>query len=59
MVRFRTHGWFGKFNEGHGVIEAVYNGTVLNETHMGDGMRSYEASPIRVVVRKDLPNVVV
>ena len=51
MVRFRTRGFIGEFNEGHGLIDAVYNGTVLNQTFMGDKMRDFDstATPVRVV----------
>ena len=36
VVRFRTRGYFGDANEGHGVIQVAYNGIELNETFMGE-----------------------
>ena len=53
MVRFRTRGFVGEFNEGHGIIDAVYNGTVLNQTFMGDSLRNFAGDSIRVRVLKD------
>ena len=48
MVRFRTHGFFGEYNDGHGIIEALYNGSALNQTFMGDRLRSF-SKPRRAV----------
>lgn len=53
IVRFRTHGFFGDFNDGHGIIEAFYNGSTLNQTFMGDRMRSPHGDPTAVSVIKD------
>ena len=53
VVRFRTHGFAGAFNEGHGIIEVLYNGTALNQTFMGDQLRSPQGSTRAVRVRKD------
>ena len=53
MVRFRTRGHVGEFNEGHGIIDAVYNGTQLNQTFMGERLRDHFGSNIPVRVSKD------
>ena len=57
IVRFRTRGFFDdSYNEGHGIIEAIYNGTLLNSTFMGDRLRSDGFNEIRaqpVSVRYD------
>ena len=53
VVRFRTRGFFGEFNDGHGLIEALYNGSALNQTFMGDRLRSTSRDPARVSVVKD------
>jgi hypothetical protein len=49
-VRFRTHAYFTdksgcedetceQWNQGYGLLQLVYNGTLLNETHMQDKLR--------------------
>ena len=53
IVRFRTRGYVGNWNEGHGVIEAVYNGTLLNSTFMGDSLRTFHGNAVPVRVHKD------
>ena len=53
MVRFRTRGYVGEFNEGHGLVDAVYNGTVLNQTFMGERLRDFYARSVPVRVSKD------
>ena len=41
VVRFRTYGHFGdELNAGHGTIQALYGGILLNETIMGDELRT-------------------
>lgn len=61
IVRFRTHGFFREFNEGHGVIEALYNNTVLNSTFMGYHLRTQvnEFGPQAVRVRYGAEGLVV
>ena len=50
VVRFRTHAYFTdksgcsdetceQWNQGYGLLQLVYNGTLLNETHMQDKLR--------------------
>ena len=53
IVTFRTRGYIGEYNEGHGVIEAIYNGSSLNATFMGDKLRNFNGDPIAVSVHKD------
>ena len=53
VVRFRTHGFFGEYNDGHGIIEALYNGSALNQTFMGDRLRSFKKPRRAVRVVKD------
>ena len=40
VVRFRTYAYFGEdWNVGHGLLQIVYNDTLLNETHMENKLR--------------------
>ena len=39
-MRFRTYAFFAKeFDRGFGLLQIVYNDTLLNETHMEDKLR--------------------